>query len=302
MKKNIYFLLGLILVSIITIFTFYFTEQNKQTIRIGYIPVTHCLPLYIAVENGVFKKNNMDVELVPLQGGGKILEALIAGDIDIGFSNVVSILMANRQGKDIIPITGGPIETVKNKDHAIMVLKSSKIITPFDLKGKFIAINQRQNIDHLMLKLFLEKYDLKISDVHLVEVPFPRMEGALESGSVDAIATAEPFVTIGTIHGKQRVLGWNYCDVRERTFVSTYVVTKALSEKKKDIISKFVAIIGKSSFIANNDREKSIEALIKYMKIDKNIAEKVSLPYFSNIIDYKNIKETDSLLVNNKFY
>ena len=160
MKKSakIKFALITTVIAAICLFSISCNKSLNRKIRVGYIPVTHCIPLYIAEKNGLFAKAGLQVELVPLPGGPKILEALASGDIQIGFSNVASILIARDQGVPILPITGGPVETVDHRDHALMVSSSSSVKSGADLIGKKIAINSRRNIDHLMIILYLKQF------------------------------------------------------------------------------------------------------------------------------------------------
>ena len=294
--KPISFFVFSIIIVVFVVFVSCTKKDIKTKIRVGYIPVTHCIPLYIAQEDGLFAKAGLDVELVPLPGGPKILEALSSGDIQFGFSNVASVILARSQGRPILAITGGPLETINNRDHAIMVSLNSPIMLATDLKGKKIAINSRRNIDHLMIILYLEKLGLSESDVELIEVPFPRMEATVAAGTVDAVATAEPFITMGIQHKVLRVLDWNYVAVRKKTFVSTYAVNEHYQNKNNAVVAKFVQVIGQASEIANTDAKRARNSLLSFTKITQEVANDVSLPYFLPDIDIDNVGETETLL------
>jgi NitT/TauT family transport system substrate-binding protein len=149
--------------------------DSPAKLRVGYIPVTHCLPLYCALHEGYFTDRNLEVELVSLPGGAKILEALAAKDIDVGFSNVVSLILARSEGLPFVSFTGGPVEDASHRDHALLVRSDSPIQSVSELRGKTLAINSRRNIDHLMILLLLQEHGLTEKDVTIVEVPFPRM-------------------------------------------------------------------------------------------------------------------------------
>ena len=55
--------------------------------------------LEYGVKEGLFEKRQLDVEVTPSQGGATVVPAVVAGDTDIGGSNLVSVLLA--QSKDI---------------------------------------------------------------------------------------------------------------------------------------------------------------------------------------------------------
>lgn len=261
-------------------------------LRVGYIPVTHCLPLYVAIEQGYFAKERIEVELIPLAGGATILEALAAREVDIGFSNVVSPILARSQGLPFVAFTGGPVEDSEHKDHAIMVRADSAIDNVAALRGMKIAINTRRAIDHLMILLLLRKNGLSENDVTLVEVPFPRMLGALSSNAVDAIATAEPFITLGIQAETARVLVWNYVEVRPETYVSTYVANENFLRDKADVVERFKRALAAGTEKVRNDPQLSREVLTQFTSLTPDVASKVGLPRFEPELDRANLLET----------
>src|SRR5687767_13835949 len=78
------------------------TEAPRTKLKVGYVPIADCLQLYVAVEQGMFAKNGLDVELTSLQSGQRIIEALIAGELQVGIANVVSATTAYARGAPIV--------------------------------------------------------------------------------------------------------------------------------------------------------------------------------------------------------
>ncbi|MBK9628323.1 MAG: ABC transporter substrate-binding protein [Flavobacteriales bacterium] len=173
-------------------------------LRVGYIPITDCAQMYVAIEKGYFAEGSLDVRLEKLAGGPKVLEALAGKSLDIGFSNVVSVFLAKEQGLDFSLIYGGSVEDSLHAFSSILVSGGSNITTLADLRGKTIAVNTRRNIVELALGERLRSNGLTLSDVNLVEMPFPNMESVLESGDVAAIAVVEPFVSFALSHDNSR--------------------------------------------------------------------------------------------------
>jgi NitT/TauT family transport system substrate-binding protein len=85
-------------------------SKKSNTLKVGYIPIADCAQLYVAMEKGYFIDENLNIELLNLPGGAKILEALAGNSVDIGYSNVVSLILARDSGLDFVSLTGGPIE------------------------------------------------------------------------------------------------------------------------------------------------------------------------------------------------
>jgi len=256
------------------------TQMNPVKVRVGCIPIADCATLYVGLEKGFFKDQALDIELISLAGGAKILEALAARSIDIGFSNVVSLIQARASGLNFVALTGGPIEDVNHKEHAILVRKDSSIKAPKDLAGKTIALNTRKNIDDLFVREYLEKNNVDPNKVKFVEIPFPNMEAALLSGDIDAIATNEPYVTFALLHGKSKVLDYNYIALEPKVEISTYVVSEDWLQKNPAIADKFLRAFSKSTdYILTHESE--VRTIIaKYTKLDQTQAQQITLPTF----------------------
>jgi NitT/TauT family transport system substrate-binding protein len=142
-----------------------------------------------------------------------------------------------------------------------------------------------------MLLLLLERDGLKETDVTIQEVPFPRMLSVMASGSVDAVAIAEPFVTIGRGQGA-RVLTWNYVEIRPRTDVSTYVTRADLAQNRSADLQAFHRALERATreIEANPNYARSI--LATELKLDSVVARGVGLPRFVAILDSANILQT----------
>ena len=260
-------------------------QGGATAVKVGYIPIVDCLPLYVAKDKGMFDKQELSVELVPLQGGPRIIEALTSKSVDFGYSNVVSVIVARSKGVPIVGVTGGPVETPSRQAHALMVAESSAIKTPKDLAGKTVAINSLRGLEQVVLRQYLEKNGVNPDSVKVVEAPVPQMEGVLKNGSVDAIQPAEPFVTLALSHKTARVLGHPHTEVRQRNIIANYNVREDWLGQNAETVRKFAAALAEASdFIAKNDAE-ARQILLKYTQIPQEVVGQVVLPESMNRFD-----------------
>lgn len=265
-------------------------QDTATAIKIGYIPIVDCLPLYVANDKGFFAKQGLAATLVPLQGGPRIIEALTSKSVDFGYSNVVSVIVAHSKGIPIVGVSGGPIETDSRHAHALMVSESSPIKTPKDLAGKTIAINALRGLEHVVLREYLQKNGVNADSVKIVEAPVPQMEGALKNGSVDAIQPAEPFVTLALSHKTARILGHPHTEVRPRIIIANYNVRQDWLDQNVETARKFAAALAEANdFIAKNDAE-ARQILLKYAQIPQDVIGQVVLPESVNRFDQADVQ------------
>src|SRR3984957_1261588 len=157
------------------------------------------LPIYISQANGLFKKHNVDVDVITSRGGGEAMKAYISGDEEIvgtGFPGV-GLLRAQHGQVDVFsaPPPRVPFAMIGRKD---LDLKSVA-----DLKGKTIAVTSPGSLTANLARYFVQQAGLDPDkDVSLVSVGGGgEILGALKSGKADAAMLFEPFVTIGIQQG-----------------------------------------------------------------------------------------------------
>jgi ABC-type nitrate/sulfonate/bicarbonate transport system substrate-binding protein len=67
-------------------------------IRVVYIPIVDELPLYVGIDQGFFKKRDLDVTGTPVANQGVLISALQSGSAEMGSSVLVSMLPAQEAG------------------------------------------------------------------------------------------------------------------------------------------------------------------------------------------------------------
>src|SRR5690554_4211016 len=108
--------------------------------KVGYMKIVDNAAMFMAMEKGFFKAEGLDLETVPMAGGAVIVQGVTSGDLQFGWTNVISLYQAHVAGFDFKLIAGGATNVRgTNETHAIEVLKDSPIKTAKDLEGKTVA-------------------------------------------------------------------------------------------------------------------------------------------------------------------
>ena len=86
-------------------------KTNNNTNKITLAEVTHSIfyaPLYVAIENGYFKEEGLDIELILTSGADKVSAAILSGDAQIGLAGAESAIYIYNSGeKDYLQIFSG---------------------------------------------------------------------------------------------------------------------------------------------------------------------------------------------------
>ena len=199
MKKFIYLIIIAILIISLSACS---KEKNAPVdegnpIKIGYLPITHALPLFIQEDGANLKSAKL--ELVKFGSWAELVEALNAGEID-GASMLVELAMKSKeQGIGLKSVALG------HRDGNVVVV-SEEINIASDLKGKTVSIPSKLSSHNILLYQMLKENNLKLSDVNVVELPPAEMPAALSDGRISAYIVAEPFGAISISHGSGKVL------------------------------------------------------------------------------------------------
>jgi NitT/TauT family transport system substrate-binding protein len=90
----------------------------------------------LGVEKGIFKKHDLDVEVITMAGGAKLAQAMIAGSVDIGFSSGADFSYLTRGAPQrAVAAMAGPLLNI-----GIIVRPDNSVPDVASLKGKRIGI------------------------------------------------------------------------------------------------------------------------------------------------------------------
>jgi NitT/TauT family transport system substrate-binding protein len=264
--------------------------------KLGYMKIVDNAAMFVAMEKGFFRAEGLELETVPMAGGAVILQGVTSGDLQVGWSNVISLYQAHIAGFDFKLIAGGATNVKgKNESHAIEVLKTSPIKSAKDLEGKTVAVNTLNNIVHLMAMAWIDKHGASSSKVKFVEVPFPQMEAALVGGKLDAVSIHEPFATAALQKGQIRVLAYPWGDVLPKFLIASWFASEKWIAKNKPMVQAFVRAINRGVDTIHADPEGSRAAMVKWAGLNPDLAGKIGLPLFEKGISEKEVQATIDL-------
>ena len=263
--------------------------------KLGYMKIVDNAAMFMAMEKGFFKSEGLELETVPMAGGAVIVQGVTSGDLQIGWTNVISLYQAHVEGFDFKLVAPGASNTKDKKEsHTILVSNASPLKSAKDLEGKTIAVNTLNNIVHLMAMAWIDKNGGSSSKVKFVEVPFPQMEAALGGGKLDAVSIHEPFATAAVEKGA-RVLSYPWGDVLPKFHIAAWFASEKWIQKNKETAQAFVRAVIRGVDAIHADPEASRAAMIKWAGLNPTLAGKIGLPIFEKSIAEKDLQATIDL-------
>ncbi|WP_211745691.1 aliphatic sulfonate ABC transporter substrate-binding protein [Paenibacillus sp. Marseille-Q4541] len=149
-----------------------------------------------------FAKHGVKVEWAEFQSGPPMTEAMASNRLDFAGLGNMPIIAA--QAADIsFKVISQSLEGKNNV--AIIVPANSSAKTLSDLKGKKIAVTKGSNAFNFLYR-GLAAEGISVSDLEVIQLQPDETQPAFESGSIDAWATWDPYITLNTLTGKAKVL------------------------------------------------------------------------------------------------
>lgn len=262
-------------------------RAQTTKVRVSTIPIIDIAPLQVAVAKGYFSAEGIEVDTTPTQGGAAGIPALAAGQVQVVFSNVVSIIQAAKQGLGIEIIAPASTTGDAPPDQAALIAKkSSPFKTGKDLEGKRIAVNTRNNIIWLYARAWVRATGGNPDAVTYLEVPFPQMVDAVRGDRADAAFAVEPFVS-GAVASDMQVIGYPYTQVQKRLPAAQYAASKAYIQQNPQVIERWVRAYHKGVDWVNQNlkSEELLNIISGYTRIPPQVIAKLPAAPYEKAVD-----------------
>ena len=181
-------------------------KTETATIRIAVIPVIDTLPIFVAQSEGLFEKNNIKVEIIPVASAPERDQLLQAGQADGTLNETLSVILFNKENIQMQVVRYGLMANEKSGHFFILASGKSGITSAEELKGVDIGISQGTIIDYVTTKL-LEMKGFSASEIKTIAVPkiSDRM-ALLSSGELKAAVMPDPLATLAVQQGAKIIL------------------------------------------------------------------------------------------------
>ncbi len=145
-------------------------------------------PLYLADRDALWKSNGLNVSTQDFTNGPLCLEAVLAGQADIGSVSDVGVAYAALAGHRFEVIATVSASTV----HSRCVARADRgIREPQHLRGKKVGVYVG-TVAELYMDEFLKAHRLTRADIQIVPLKNPQLVSGVVSGDLDACFGFEP--------------------------------------------------------------------------------------------------------------
>jgi NitT/TauT family transport system substrate-binding protein len=164
-------------------------KEDKNLDKVRLAEVTHSMfyaPLYVAIENGYFEEEGIDLELILTSGADKVSAAVLSGDVQIGFAGPESAIYVYENGEEDYLVTFAGL--TKRDGQFIVARKKIEDFNIDDLYGKEILVGRTGGMPALNFRNGVKLSNGDISKIDVNEsIDFASLTGVFLSGVGDFV-------------------------------------------------------------------------------------------------------------------
>ncbi len=256
---------GILLAGVLASFTACGSKEDeaagKTDVRVAYFPnITHTQALVMKNQKTLEEKwdGRCNVTWTSFNAGPAEMEAIFAGEIDLGYIGPVPALSANVKSQGDVKI----ISNTTNAGAVLLKRKDAGIETLSDLAGKKIAVPQMGNTQHLCLLSILSDEGLKTvdagGDVTVNASSNADILNLMDNGSVDAALVPEPWGTTIENNGNAQIL----LDDKEVFLDGNYptavvVASSDFIEEHPELVKEFLQVHEDTALYINENMDEA---------------------------------------------
>lgn len=201
--KKIYFIPIIGILFIIAIFSLNTILKNKENNndlnKIKVAEVTHSIfytPFYVAIENGYFEKENINIELILVSGSDNVASSVLSNDTQVGLAGPESaVFVYTGDYKDYLQVFSG-----LTKRDGQFILSRNKNFDWNDLIGKEILVGRSSGMPALSFFKALENKGISKDLVNInTSIEFAELSGSFIGGDGDFVNLFDDSETIITL-------------------------------------------------------------------------------------------------------
>ncbi|GAB6173004.1 ABC transporter substrate-binding protein [Paradesulfitobacterium aromaticivorans] len=238
-------------------------NQSELT-KVKLSEVTHSIfyaPQYVALTQGFFKEEGLDIELTNGQGADKVMTAVLSGQVDIGFAGPEASVYVFNEGKEDYSVV---FAQLTNGDGTFLMGREPNPDFKWsDLKGKSVIGGRKGGMPAIVLQYVLSKNGLTLEkDVSIdTTMQFAAMPGAFMGGKGDYVIIFEPTASTMEKEGKAYIVASLGKESGEIPYTA-YFTKKSTIANNPQLIQKFTNAIYKGQrWVASHSPEEIATAI-----------------------------------------
>ena len=251
-----------IVITVVAFLSLIQRSEGADKLRVAYVSpsISQSLP-WVAKELGFLTKYDLAVENLLITGSPRLVQALIAGDVDVIFAGVTAMTRARVRGADVA-ILGAAANISGQK---LMVSRTSKIRRLEEVKGATIGVSQYGSEADTFARNALVKVGLRPDkDVTILQLGgHPQVAAALAAGKLEA-GILGGLATLTAERSGARFIT-SAADLKILSPSGTFATTRGYIQRKRSVVERLTRSFVDAIHYLKTNRNGSVALVQKYL-------------------------------------
>lgn len=266
-KKIITILIALILITVIIITSIKITnkeEENNDLRTIRLAEVTHSVfyaPMYVAIENGYFEEEGIEIDLILTSGADKVSAAVLSDTVDVGFAGTESSIYVYAGGESDYLVTFAGL--TKRDGQFILARDCSSKFELSDLYGKEILVGRAGGMPAVNFLNAMKNAGMDVNKINVnYSIDFASLSGSFIGGVGDYVNLFEPTATT-VVNVSDACIVDSIGRLSGEVPYTAFYARKSYLEENEELLLGFTRAIAKGlEFVLNNDSKTTASVIL----------------------------------------
>ena len=239
--------------------------KEEGMTKVKLTEVAHSIfyaPMYVAIEEGYFEEEGIEVELVNGLGADKTMTAVLSGESEIGFmGSEASVYVYNEGATDYVVNFA---QLTQRAGNFLVSRESENDFEMTDLKGKTVLGGRKGGMPQMVFEYILKKYGMDpATDLNIIQnIDFGMTAQAFSGGSGDYTVEFEPSATALEKEGAGYVVSSLGVESGYVPYTA-FSAKKSYIEKNPEVIEGFVKALQKGMDYVSSHTPEEIAEIIQ---------------------------------------
>lgn len=233
-----------------------------EKIRVAFVsPSPTQSPPWIAKETGIFAKYGLDAEVILVTGSPRLVQSLIAGDVDYAIVGATATMRARMRGADVVILATATNVT----NQKLLVSRKSGIRRLEDLKGRVVGVSQYGSEADAFARIVVGKAALRPDkDVAIIQLGgHPQVATALLAGKIEAGVIGG--LALLTAQKSGAIVLTSGVELKAVAPSGTLAVTGRYVQRNRDSVMRFMRAFVEATHYFKTNRDGTVPILQKYL-------------------------------------
>ena len=258
-------------------------NTSRTLTKITLNEVAHSIfyaPMYVAIENGYFEKEGLDITLVNGAGADKVMTALISGEADIGFMGPEATIYTYNQGASDYAVNFAQL--TQRAGNFLVGRTNAPNFKWEDLKGTSVIGGRAGGMPQMVFEYILKQHGIDPkTDLEIIQnIDFGITAEAFASGTSDYTVEFEPFASALELANNGHVIASLGVDSGYVPY-TCFSALKSYMSANPEIIQHFTNAIQEGLNYVNSHTPKEISEIIapQFKETDAKTLETIVTRY-----------------------